>query len=465
MNSPQTTNAGLESARERLAATRGKEYWRCLEEFATSDDFQAELYRRSPRHAVAWSEGLNRRQFLTLMGASLALAGLNGCDVQPPSGHIVPYVKQPAQFVPGKARYFATAMPLGGAATGLLVESHEGRPTKIEGNELHPASLGATDVFAQAAMLQLYDPDRSQTVTSRGEVRSWDEAIAALRAALEGQKEKLGAGFRLLTETITSPSLAAQIDGLLAKYPAASWHQYDAVSRDTVREGARMAFGEVVETHYDFSKAEVIVSLDADFLAPGPGHLAYTREFIAGRRVKAGSNAVPKAMNRLYVVESTPSITGAKADHRWPMQAYDILVFARLLGAAIDPSFAGTDDPTLEFTDAGKWVAAIAADMKQHRGKCLILVGDHQPAEVHAIAHAINDVLGNAGQTVVYTDPIQPQTVKPPGTLEELANDMDSGAVDLLLIIGGNPVYDAPVDFEFAKRLEKVALRVAFELV
>ena len=160
--------------------------WRNL---PTSDDFQAELYRRSPRHAAAWSEGLNRRQFLTLMGASLALAGLNGCDVQPPSGHIVPYVKQPEQFVPGKPRYFATAMPLGGAATGLLVESHEGRPTKIEGNELHPASLGATDIFAQAAMLQLYDPDRSQTVTSRGDVRSWDEAIAAMHAALEGRKK------------------------------------------------------------------------------------------------------------------------------------------------------------------------------------------------------------------------------------------------------------------------------------
>ena len=180
----------------------------------------------------------------------------------------------PRSSIPGKPLFFATAMTLGGVATGLLVESHEGRPTKIEGNPDHPGSLGATDVFAQAAILGLYDPDRSQTLTNLGEIRPWSAFLGAIRAALTAQQPLKGAGLRILTETVTSPTLAAQIRELLARFPSAKWHQWDPASRDNARAGAQLAFGEYVDAQYRFDQADVILALDADFLALRPGQPA-----------------------------------------------------------------------------------------------------------------------------------------------------------------------------------------------
>src|SRR5207245_4092159 len=258
----------------RLGAGDPKAFWRTLDERASDPAFQQRLYREFPSQIEAIADPVERRTFLKLMGASLALAGVTACTRQP-SEKIVPYVRQPEELIPGRPLFFATAMSLGGVATGLLVESHEGRPTKIEGNPLHPGSLGATDVYAQAAILGLYDPDRSQTLTNLGDIRPWSAFLGAIRAALAAQQPLKGAGLRLLTESISSPTLAAQIREVLARYPSAKWHQWDPASRDNARAGAKLAFGKYVDAQYRIDQADVILSLDADFLGCGPGSLRY----------------------------------------------------------------------------------------------------------------------------------------------------------------------------------------------
>src|SRR5574341_319420 len=324
MSERQRQPLDLDALRARLAAKRGPEYWRSLEELAATPEFEDYLHREFPENASEWNDPIGRRRFLQLMAASLALAGLSAACTRQPTESIVPYVRQPEQFIPGRPLYYATAMTLGGYATGLLVESHLGRPTKIEGNELHPASLGATDAFAQASILSLYDPDRSQVVLEAGRISTWSAFLAALNRALANQAAKRGAGLRILIETVTSPTIASQIQALLAKYPEAKWHQYEPVNRDNARAGAKLAFGEVVETQYRFDKADVVLSLDADFLGGGPGSVRYARDFM--QRRQAGSSG--GEMNRLYVVETTPSITGAVADHRLSLQACEMTLFA-----------------------------------------------------------------------------------------------------------------------------------------
>ena len=221
-------------------------------------EFEKFLGHEFPDGAAEWQEEFSRRGFLKLMGASVALAGLTACTKQPVE-KIVPYVKQPEELVPGQPLFFATAMTLGGFATGLLVESHEGHPTKIEGNPHHPASLGATNVFHQASLLDLYDPDRSQALLNGSEISSWETFLSTLNDALQVQRQKKGAGLRILTETVTSPTLHAQIQSLLQKLPKAKWHQFEPVNRDNIHEGAKLAFGEIVETQYHFDKAEVVL--------------------------------------------------------------------------------------------------------------------------------------------------------------------------------------------------------------
>jgi len=304
-------------------------FWRTLEERAEDPAFLEHLYNEFPSEIEAITDPVARRTFLKLMGASLALAGVAACTRQPPE-QIVPYVRQPEELVPGKPLFFATAMALGGVATGLLVESHEGRPTKIEGNPLHPSSLGASDVFAQAAILGLYDPDRSQTLTNLGEIRPWSAFLGAIRNALTAQAPLKGAGLRILTESINSPTLAAQIRDVLAKYPSAKWHQWDPASRDSARTGAKLAFGDYADAQYRFDRADVVLALDADFLGCGPGSLRYAKDFSARRRPDLGER-----MNRLYAIETMPSMTGARADHRLPAKPSEILEVARAIAVRV----------------------------------------------------------------------------------------------------------------------------------
>jgi len=440
----------LSTVKAQFEKATGPEYWRSLEELAGSEEFQEMLHREFPKGASEWLDSFSRRGFLKTMGASLALAGLTGCTKMPIT-EIVPYVRQPENIVPGRPMFYATAFTLSGYASPILVESHLFRPTKVEGNPQHPASLGGTDVYAQASLLDLYDPDRAQNITYLGDVRSWNAFLEALRGPLSAEKSMAGGGVRILTQTVTSPTLAAQIRDYLAANPQAKWHVYEPINRDNVYEGAKLAFGEPVETRYDLSKADVIVSLDADFLYAGfPGSARYTRDFAARRNPDAN-------MNRLYVVESTPSSTGMKADHRVPVRASDVAAHAQTIASLIGVKVGEIGPP-----GESAFIKAVATDLASHRGSSVVIAGDHQPPAVHALAHAINDALGNVGRTVFYTEPVDANPVNRNQSLHELVEDIRAGKVDLLLILGGNPAYDAPAELDFASALKSnaVALKV-----
>jgi molybdopterin-containing oxidoreductase family iron-sulfur binding subunit len=433
----------------RLGSRGGRQYWQSLEELAETPEFQRFLEDEFPNRSTLLQ--MDRRQFVLMAGASLALAGLSGCRYLPPT-RIVPYVKQPEELVPGQPLFYATAHTLQGYANGVLARSNDGRPTKLEGNPDHPGSLGACDAITQAAILTMYDPDRAQTIRNQGEISSWGAFVQAAHDALVRQKPTGGAGLRLLTETITSPTLAAQIRTLLAKYPSAKWHQYEPTGRDSVRLGARLAFGEDVHPVYHFDKADRILSLDADFLLSMPGHLRYAHDYAAKRRVHKDT----KEMNRLYMAESVPTITGAMADHRLPMRASQVLPFAVAAAKAL-----GVDTGAAPAAaENAAWIAAMAKDLQAHRGTSLVVAGDHQPPAVHALAHAMNAALGNVGSTVVYTEPVEASPTDQLASLRELIEDMRADRVQVLLILGGNPVYDAPGDLAFGDNLSKVPLRI-----
>lgn len=447
----QLVQLDLATIRDRGSDEGAPRFWRSLEELAGLEDFAELLGREFPPEASEWTDPVSRRTFLRLMGASIALAGASGCS-STPAEKIVPYVRAPEEIIPGRPLWFATALTLGGLATGVLVKSQMGRPIKVEGNEKHPDSLGSVDSFSQAAVLTLYDPDRSQVVTlatSNGrDVSTWDLFFGEAVAALDKQRSTKGAGLRILSETVTSPTLARQRENLLAAFPAAKWHQYEPWARDNALLGARMAFGEDVATRYEVDKANVIVSLDADFLAPRPGNLRAARQFAKRRE--------PESMNRLYVVEPMPTVTGGMADHRLPLRAQQVAGFAQELGQRLaGPATPGSSSG---FTDEqGRWLDALTRDLKKNEGASLILAGDGQPPIVHALAHAMNQVLKNVGKTVVYSAPVEAHPVDQGASLKELVADMAAGRVEALLILGGNPAYNAPADLNFAALLPKVA--------
>jgi molybdopterin-containing oxidoreductase family iron-sulfur binding subunit len=340
----------------------------------------------------------------------------------------------------------------------LLVESHEGRPTKIEGNPDHPDSLGATDAFAQAAILDLYDPDRARAVTNLGEIRPWPSFLAVLRNALAGQEPLQGANLRILTDTVVSPTLAAQIRGVLTRFPAAKWFQWDPAGRNNARAGARLAFGEYVDVQYRLDRADVLVALDADFLGCGAGSLRYARQFASRRRPEE-----PDRMNRLYAIETMPTSTGSRADHRLALKPSEIEIVARQLAAAVGVGGAAAAASALggaAAQTAPRFIEALARDLQAHRGTSLVVAGESQPPVVHALAHAINASLGNVGQTVVYIEPVEAAPVDEVQGLQELVGEMTAGSVDILIIAGGNPVYTAPADLDFAAALAKVPMAV-----
>ncbi len=443
----------LQTARAQIAQTKGPEYWRSLEELAGSSEFQEMMHREFPKGASEWLDAVSRRGFLKLMGASLAMAGMTACTKQPLEP-IVPYVRQPEEVIPGRPLFFATAFTLGGYASPILVESHLYRPTKIEGNEQHPASLGGTDVFAQASILGIYDPDRSQTIVYLGDVRTWGNFLEAIRGPLNAQKSVQGAGIRILTPTVSSPALADQLRSVLKLYPQAKWHVYEPVNRDNVLEGAKLAFGQPVETQYKLENADVIVSLDADFLYAGfPGSTRYIHDFAKRRNPDAGS------MNRLYVVESTMSSTGAKADYRLPLRASEIGRFAAAeLGSPASVRSVGEGS-----REWNRLHSALTQDL-QRAGSSVILVGDHLPPSVHALAHRLNQSLGNIGKTVFYTDPVDANPINQTDSIKDLVADMRAGKVDMLFILGGNPAYDAPADLGFADALKNTNIPMRVHL-
>jgi molybdopterin-containing oxidoreductase family iron-sulfur binding subunit len=458
----------IEDVQQRLEGETGQTFWRSLEELAETKEFQELAEREFPRYLPAGLAGqvggeMSRRQFLQLAGASMALAGLAGCTAQPDE-RIVPYVDAPEGLIPGKPLHYATAATQGGYAVGLLVESHMGRPTKIEGNPDHPFSLGASDARTQAEIYNLYDPDRSRTVRHLGRVTGWDSFTAALGSTLTALEALEGDGLRILTGASTSPTLKAQMDRVLARFPKAQWHQYEPANRDNAHQGARRAYGAAVETHYDLTNAKVVVLLESDLLADGPGHLAYARQFADHRRGASGD-----VTNRLYAVESTPSASSTLADHRLPLKAGEIPAFAAALAAELGVAGAAASSSSggaLSHPKAQDWVKAVAADLQAHPGESLVVAGDALPAAAHVLVHAINEALGGVGATVFPTDPVQ---ASPPEagngetqleSLRRLVDDMNAGTVEAVFTFGANPVYNAPAELGFLEAFQKVPTRV-----
>jgi Fe-S-cluster-containing dehydrogenase component len=394
---------------------------------------------------------ISRRRFLELMGASLALSGAAACA--PPHEQIVPYVRQPEQLPTDKPLFFASAHTLSGFAEGVLVESHLGRPTKIEGNPEHPASLGATDAFGQASVLTLYEPSRAQTVSFKGQISTWNQFQRQIRPAIDTLRASGGQGIRFLSESSTSPTLAAQINQLSQAFPQAQWHWWEPVNRDLAYAGAQLAVGQVVDTRYHFDAADVVLSLDGDLFAWAPGRLRYLHDFATRRRPERGP------LSRVYAVESTPSLLGAAADHRLPLASGAIEPFAFALASALGVDVGGASmQPPSEL--AARWLNTVAADLGNHGNTSLVVPGEFQTPGVHALAHSINAALGSVGTTLEYSDPVALDPIDHVASLGQLVDDMQSGRVRLLLILGGNPAYTAPADIPFLDAMRQVGITV-----
>ena len=452
--SPQSNALTLESARAQVGSKRGKKYWRSLDELADTPAFHEMLGREFPGQASEWVDPVSRRGFLKVMGASLALAGLSGCTKQPDEP-IYPYIKQPEDLVLGKPIYFATAHPFPTGAIPLLVKSDAYRPIKLEGNPEHPLSRGTCDAMTQGTLLGLYDPDRSSHPTFRGETSQWAAFQTALRAKLVETKSSGGAGIVFLSSTVTSPTLAAQWKQAQALYPNLKLVQYDPVNRDSAYAAAKAAFGQYLDAQYRLDTADVIVSLDADFLSgiAHPGFLKLAADYAHRRKLEPGVE-----MNRFYAIESTTTTTGLKAEHRLALKASQIAAFAASLAAAVGASSPRGPalDPALNAT-AQKFLEALARDLKAHAGKSVVIPGEQQSPAVHLAAIAINQALGNVGKTVVYTETVNPLPTEQNADLRALVADMNAGKVDWLVVLNANPVYDAPADLDFEAALAKVS--------
>jgi MoCo/4Fe-4S cofactor protein with predicted Tat translocation signal len=435
----------LGAARAELDSAAG---WQGLDKVATQPGFDRRVEQEFPAQAQEWVDPVSRRGFMKLMGASLAMAGLAGCTKQPDEP-IYPYVKAPEDLILGKPNYFATVFPFSTGALPLLVKSDAYRPIKVDGNPEHPMSMGGSDPLSQASLLGLYDPDRSQHVLYRGETASFGDFQAALVRDLANLPG--GQGLYILSSTITSPTLAGQWKDAQKRLPQAKLIQYDPVNRDSARRASKAAFGDFYDAQYMLDQADVILSLDADFLSgiTHPGFVKLSRDYAKRRKLMDPS----VEMNRLYAVESMPTTTGFKADHRLKVKASLVeAVAVAISGGQIPP---GTPAPNWT-AEQQAFIAAVAADLKANAGKCVVIPGEQQSANVHLAAIALNQTLGNVGKTVVYTETVQPLPSIQGDDLKSLVADMNAGKVRWLLILDSNPVYSAPVDLKFAEALGKV---------
>jgi molybdopterin-containing oxidoreductase family iron-sulfur binding subunit len=435
-------------------------YWRSLDELEGSADARSFREREFPEGASELPEGIGRRDMMMLLGASLSLAGLAGC--RRPVEEIVPYVTAPEDIVPGIPRYFATTMPFRRSAYGVIVESHEGRPTKVEGNPSHPSTLGASSSIVQASIAGLYDPDRSQSVVLKGEKKSWADFVKAWGEIAAPHAEDEGAGLAILSESFSSPTLARLAAELRLTYPRLKWATYDAVSDENRLAGLRQATGRDVDLMLRFDRAAVILALDADPLLTDPEMVRHARGFAAGRRAGvAGADPAGHAqsMNRLYAVEGVYSLTGAMADHRLRLESRQIGAFVAALAARLGAPGVPGPGASVPGIDA-RWIDAVAKDLLANRGRGLIVAGERQPAAVHAAVCALNTHLGNTGATVSYFE-TKDAAVSAVDSLETLAAAMKAGAVQTLVILGGNPVFSAPADLDFASALARVPHSIA----
>ena len=429
----------LAQVRAELKGAKGKKYWRSVDELANTPEFQAAVEREFPHAIEDIKDPVTRRGFMKLMGASMALAGLAGCTRQPDEP-IYPYVKAPEDLILGKPIYFATAHPFVTGAVPLLVKSDQFRPIKIDGNPEHPYNLGTSDPFTQATLLDLYDPDRSQHVTFRGENREWAEFAVELRNKVISTKD--GTGIYFLSSTITSPTLARQWREVQAAWPKAKFVQYDpAIAGTAVASG--------LNVQYDLTDADVIVSLDADFLSGAgfPGFHKLVREYAERRKD-------PTKLNRLYAIESTPTTTGLKAEHRLGLRASEIPAFTAELAKAV--GLSGVETPAYAWTDEQKkFLDELAKDLKAHAGKSVVIQGMYLDPSVADYSVVINRKLGNSGKTLFYSGQLNPLYSDQSADLRALVADMNAGKVDWLVILNANPIYTAPADLNFASAFDK----------
>jgi molybdopterin-containing oxidoreductase family iron-sulfur binding subunit len=461
----------------------GPVYWRGLDELARTPQFRQWMEREFPEGAGEWADPVSRRQFLRLMSASLLLAGAGfaGSGCRRPVERVEPFGKMPEDYAHGVPQYYATAMPAHGSAVPLVVKSNDGRPTKIEGNKLHPDSNGGTDRFALASILNLYDPDRAARFARDGNISTPEAAYDFLAELGRKARQNRGQGLCFLLERNNSPSRARLQKSLSDEWPEARCHVYDPVDLDIHRRAATLAFGKPVQPCWQLDKASVVVSLDCDFLGSEGDVHNHIRRFSQRRRLEKPEDSPI----RLYIAESLMSVTGFNADHRLRLPGSAVAPLAAALAAAIFDSerrlqaaggvaplaaairkSGGSNNEALakaagvEVEWMGKWIEACAKDLAANRGRSLVVAGYRQPLEVHLLAHAMNAALGNLGQTVLF----RPAPEAKEGGLPELAQALKAGQVETLVVLGGNPVYSAPADLDWAKtqRLAKTVVRLGY---
>jgi MoCo/4Fe-4S cofactor protein with predicted Tat translocation signal len=442
---PAKTGLNLQILREKLAAGRGPVFWRTLEEAAESEELVEYIEQEFPGLAGQVPQGVDRRSLLKVMAASLAMAGAAACTKQPKE-LIVPYVRQPENVIPGVPLFYATAMSSGGYARGLLVESHLNRPTKIEGNPDHPASLGPTTIFEQASLLNLYDPDRSETVMHEGRQDTWPSFTGKFSTEAQEIGLRKGEGLAILTGVTTSPTLLSQMSDLRAQWPAAKWYVHEPTTSPVIASAAKKIAGRNAFISYDLTKADVIISLESDFLNSGPAALVYARQMGARRGIDNGETPC-----RFYAIEASPTVSGSLADHHLAVKSSSIPAIAYQLAKA-----AGLTTPTVAGTEPA-WLSAVAKDLIAAKGRSVVIPGEFQPESVHLAAYAINAALGNVGVTVKVLEGLEPEGTLP---LETLVADLNGGHVEMLVILSQNPVYTAPASLNFEAAIRKARLVV-----
>ena len=422
----------LAEVRTRLEGKTGKRFWKNLDELADTPAFQELMQEEFPRQASGgeWVNSVSRRGFMKVMGASFALAGLAGCTKQPDEA-IYPYIKQPEDLVLGTPMYFATAHPFPTGAIPVLIKSDAFHPIKVEGNPEHPVARGKADAFTQASLLDLYDPDRSQHVRFRGQNAEWpyfQQQFANGVNQLQG-----GQGLYFLSEAMTSPTFAAQWKQVQAKYPQAKLITYEPTGVDTTG------------VHYKLDDADVILSLDADFLGGihFPGWLPMSSQYAERHQFEPG-----KPMNRMYVVETTPSVTGFKAEHALRLKPSEVDAFATALAGGAAGNFSNPDAP--------KFLQAVQADLKKSGGRCVVIAGPQSSGACRQAAATLNASLGAVGKTVFYTPSLLSVPADTGTDIRSLVADMNAGKVKWLVMLGTNPLYNAPADLNFAEAFNSV---------
>jgi len=427
---------------------KNRKYWQSLEQLSDSPEYRRYLLQRYKEQT---DNSFSRRGFLSLMGASLALAGLAGC--RRPVEKIVPYVSQPEEIIPGVPNYYATSMPFGNSAYGLIVECHEGRPTKIEGNPAHPSSQGSADILILGSILGLYDPDRSRNVRQNGGEKEYDDFVTFWKELYEEFSENRGEGLAVLSESFSSPTLARLKDEFGKKFPEAYWATYEPISDENNYKAIKNLTGEDLRPIYHYDKADVVLSLDSDFLQTESENISAARGFAERRNLTGNGNN----MNRLYVVESSYSVTGSMADHRLRVPSNKI---GRLIMDLAIPLITKGKNRDLKAMNISPefdntWLSALALDLTDPNKKSIIIVGRNQPIWAYELALRINSRLGNLGNTITFKK-IQDAAIPNRESLSELTRRMDHGSVKSLIILGGNPVYNTPSDFRLESNLKKL---------